>query len=96
MMALAISRGREWMSVRFFKVGNHTNVEIDGKVVEMGESFAKVDFGSCKIHGDDSPRIGGVNQGGHDGMYVCLLCCRQILEEIESPTESSEQIKAPK
>ena len=77
------------MSVRFFDPAgkpkrNFQHVEINGKVVEMGEDFAEVDVGTCDIHGDNSPRIGGFNQGGHDGMDVCLLCCGEILEAITS------------
>jgi hypothetical protein len=50
----------------------------DGEEFEFGEGPAEVETRTCEFHGK-APHISGYNQGGHDGMSICLLCCQEIL-----------------
>ena len=59
---------------------------INGIRVEMGEDGAELEKHCCTIHGLQY-HIGGSNQGGQDGMSVCLKCCVLIYEELAPPLE---------
>jgi hypothetical protein len=50
---------------------------IDGIPVEMGEGTAELTEVDCKIHGKQKG-IYGYNQGGHDGVDICIQCCKEI------------------
>jgi hypothetical protein len=51
---------------------------INGSPVEMGEGPAELVTMKCPIHGEQEA-LYGYNQGGHDGVTLCLKCCREIL-----------------
>lgn len=61
--------------------GNFKEIFIDGNPVEMGEGTAMLQTINCKIHGEQ-PALFGYNQGGHDGVDICLKCCQEIVKAI--------------
>ena len=57
-------------------------IYINDEPVPMGEGPASLYESECKIHGRIH-FIYGSNQGGHDGMDVCLKCCAEIQKHLE-------------
>lgn len=53
------------------------SISMDQRTIQMGEGEADITSYQCEVHGLQ-PHIGGYNQGGHDGMGVCLKCCAAI------------------
>lgn len=48
----------------------------------MGEGVACFVDVFCEKHGE-SKGLYGYNQGGHDGMTICLKCCKEIIDFLE-------------
>jgi hypothetical protein len=46
--------------------------------VQMGDDFAQIYMSRCDRHGSEQPHLAGNNQGGYDGMDICLRCCHEI------------------
>jgi hypothetical protein len=55
---------------------------IENVPVDMGEGTAELIECHCEIHGK-TKAISGYNQGGHDSMFVCLKCCKEIIAFLE-------------
>jgi hypothetical protein len=68
------------MRTRIFGKESFDEIFINDVPVEMGEGKAELDSTICKIHGSQ-PALYGYNQGGHDGMCICLRCCKEIAEK---------------
>jgi len=62
------------------KKPEHTENEVylSGKPFVMGEGTASTYKKFCSIHNEETWHISGYNQGGHDGMDICLDCAADI------------------
>jgi hypothetical protein len=66
----------------------YDEIFIDGLPVEMGEGTAELTEVNCKIHGRQKG-IYGYNQGGHDGMSICVECCKAIIAYIKNEADGN-------
>jgi uncharacterized protein YwlG (UPF0340 family) len=57
----------------------------------MGESRSDVGKGVCHIHGE-TIFISGENQGGYDGMSVCLKCCAELNKVLTLDFEKNDSL----
>lgn len=46
--------------------------------VQMGDGFAEIYMARCDRHNSIQIHLGGYNQGGHDGMSICLSCAHEV------------------
>jgi len=65
-------------------------IYINDEPFEMGEGPANIYKDKCKIHGETF-FIHGYNQGGYDGMAICLKCCAEILQYFQETYLKSER-----
>jgi hypothetical protein len=59
----------------------YNDLFLDNKPLDMGEGAGELTEGSCEHHGR-TKFLYGYNQGGHDGVLVCLECCREIANKL--------------
>ena len=53
-------------------------VYLNGKPFVMGDGTASAYLKFCEVHGGERWHISGYNQGGNDGMDICLDCAAEI------------------
>lgn len=56
----------------------NNNNEVYANNIVMGEGFAELYMDFCDRHNSEQIHLFGYNQGGYDGVAVCLKCCREI------------------
>lgn len=64
---------------REYKGVVYNEVFLDGKPMKMGEDAAIIQDIDCGIHGKNIGLFAS-NQGGHDGVEICLKCCEKVIE----------------
>jgi hypothetical protein len=69
----------------------YDEVFIDNEPVSMGEGVASLVDVICKKHGKTTG-IYGYNQGGYDGMSICLKCCKEIINHIRIAENHTYQL----
>ena len=69
-----------------FSGGEFMPAVVDGRDVDMGDGYPQTWTDVCRIHGEQF-HLAGLNEGGNEGMSVCLKCCALLYEKLAPPSE---------